>query len=1163
MKTMLAKNNYKHSSVSLLKKIFLFLFLLFCILPVFADDDDGDEYEEEEVEVKQTEPVSRISAQERQRIEMEIRTSTLGELAQWCRSLGLPQSGTRAELSKRISDHFKLPESEDQPSANQKTITIKSAQTTEYFTIDAVNEDYARLKGDVSISLKDGETVHEISANEILFNRTRNIITAKGKVEYKKIDKDKTETFRGENIKVNIDDWSSIFLDGSSTLESDGSAYLFSGQVISRTGDDVTILRNARISSAGSEEPFWSINASRLWLLPGSDFAIFNAVLKVGEIPVLYIPFFFFPTDEIVFHPVLGYRNREGGFIQTTYYILGRPKADSSDSSSLSRILGNSNDMEKEQHGLFLRSTGKKAVSKTEVSLKAMLDYYVNLGVYAGLDLLTPRTGILNAIDFTLGLGFSRTIFHNSSTGAYTPYAPDYDGTFDWNTSKFLFFQVPFRYRMRLSTGISGRYGGLSLLFPYYSDPYVDRDFLDRAESMDYISMLQQGAAIDPATSAQNEIQSYQWQISGSINPQLPKLAPFISRLSISNISMTLGFGTMRSNPTDRVINSQDPGIFFYAPDKLTLYSISGSVSGTPLNLGNTTARTTRTPDAPVEDPLKNIGIPISPWPENEAEAAAAAAAAAADPLTPPVLRQTFTLPRTGNIRFSIDYQFSPTSSSELQFINKNWRTVDDIDYSDVQSIRTSVSGNASINIRMDHSTGIFTNTVSLTGSGTYRDIYLYDDAFTSSSGEVDTDTMRRLRRQEFAQTSYTSSYSYTGRFQPFFDNPIFRQSSLQYSFRGTLVRSKAYNENDSPHGPELTPQWGSWVKEERKDGVDIYGLNSHQLSANISANIMDKNQSITVSANLPPLDELISTSGSFRFWITETGVSFRMERLTAVNTQFPDKEEGDWIFRPIEIRETLRFANIGSLSFNMTIDPESDFEITRINSSLSLWELRVNFSAIKVAKSRFVFNDENDHTRGGEWKSEGEPSLNPNRLQISYGKSFRNIEIIRNRFNMNFSFNTSLDFNLQRYTDSNFQFTMSLSARITGLLELTLSSTSDNSVIFRYFKDFPGMADLTHMYIDGPQNNLFIDLIDSFNFFDESKRRRSGFKLQSLNLQVNHFLGDWTATLSIRMYPYRSTSTEPFRFTSDISFLVQWKPITEIKTDIKYDGRTEKWTVE
>jgi len=102
-------------------------------------------------------------------------------------------------------------------------------------------------------------------------------------------------------------------------------------------------------------------------------------------------------------------------------------------------------------------------------------------------------------------------------------------------------------------------------------------------------------------------------------------------------------------------------------------------------------------------------------------------------------------------------------------------------------------------------------------------------------------------------------------------------------------------------------------------------------------------------------------------------------------------------------------------------------------------------------------------------------------------------------------------------------------------------------------------------MYLDGPQNNIFIDLFDSFNFFDTAKRQRSGFKMQRFNLDINHFLGDWTASLKINMYPYQRPVPVGeillIKVTSDVTFLVQWTPISEFKSDFRYDGKTEKWS--
>ncbi|MDR2729771.1 MAG: LPS-assembly protein LptD [Treponema sp.] len=1122
------------------------------------DESAADELAEEENQEEQI-----VDSHLNRRIEMEIKTSTLSELAAWCRTLGLSEGGTRDDLSGRLREHFNLSEPKSDNDDKRKIIIIESAQSSEYFTIEVIDEDYARLKGEVRITLKDGDKTHRISADEILFNRTRDIITASGNVIYEKIEADKTETFRGKSITVNIDNWSSIFLDGSSTMENEGSSYLFSGSVISRTDQDVTILRKAMITNGADDNAYWSIRASKLWLLPGSDFAIFNAVLNVGEIPVLYIPFFYFPADEVVFHPVIGYRSREGGFVQTTTYLIGQPKAETSEKSSLSRIIGNSNDKEKELQGLFLRSTSRPIADKNSASLKALLDYYVNLGTYFGLELTTPKTGILDQIGLSLGTGFTRTISETSF--GFSPYAPNYDGTFEWNESNFLSWSVPFRYRMKFTSGISMKYGSLSWTIPYYSDPYIDRDFMTRAESMDWMNMIQQGASFEETASEKSEIPPYQWQMSGNFNPSLPILSPFISNISISSISTILSFKTMQDNVVYSA-NPYSPNRYFYAPDRYTIYSISGSVSGTPVSVGGGQPNTDKTsdpksPDDPRNDPFNGIGVPNPPW---TADDTSQKKPASAEILIPPVLSQTFSLPAAGNTKFSVDYTISPTSSSELQFMSRNWNTYEDVDWNESQSILTSVGGNTNLNFRVDHSTGLFSNTITLSGSGTWREYsYLneemyremYTDPVTGVVNEQKVkEEMENTRRQQYSQTNYASSYSYNGTLKPFYSDPVFAQTNFQYSFRGTLVKSKRYTDGD---GPELTPEWGSWVKEERKDGEDILGLSSNRVTANLAAKIINKDQNISVSAELPPLDGLIIANATFRAWITETYFNYRMEK--------PETEE-EWQIKPFDIRETLRFGKAGSFTHNMIFTPDEDNRLTNLRSTLTLWDFKVDYSMIWTTKSVFKpFDSDNPH-EGGQWEREGDSDLLPKDLIFSYNHSFPSMKIINDNFNLSLNLNTSVNFDLQQHTNSNFQFTMSLNMGITNFLDLKISASSQNATIFRYFKGVPGMEDLTSMYTEGEQNNLFVDLFDSFNFFDESKRRRSGFKMQRFSLELLHHLGDWTASFEISMYPYQrpgqAGEIPSINIISDIKLLVQWKPITEIKSDINFDGKNERWTV-
>jgi hypothetical protein len=1143
------------------KRVFLLFFLMSLLIAALYAQEEPPQLPEpppaEEITPEAQKKEEMPDSPLRRRIEMELKTSTFSELAAWCRTLGLSEGGTKEEIIKRLREHFNISEPKNKENNNLKIITIESAQSTEYFKIDVIDEDYSRLKGDVKLTLKDGDKEHKISADEILFNRTRNIITANGNVRYERIEGDKTETFRGRSITVNIDNWSSVFIDGNSSIENEGSSYRFSGSVIYRSDQDVTVLNKATISSGEDENEFWSIKASKLWLMPGSDFAILNAVLKVGEIPVLYIPFFYFPGDEMIFHPVIGYRTREGGFVQTTTYLIGQPKASSSE-SSLSRIIGNSDNNEKEIQGLFLRNTSRPIKNPDSATLKALFDYYVNLGTYAALELSTPQKGILDKLDLSLGFGFTRTV--SDEDGFYTPYWPNYDGTYENNESNFFSMSVPFRYKMKFNSGINSKYGGLKWNIPYYSDPYIDRDFSKRAENMDWMNMIQQGAAIED-TSTKGELAPYTWQMQGNFTPSLPILSPAVTNISISSISTSVSFITL----DDKTKNMYTPNRKFFAPDKYTIYSVTGSISGTPVSVGGESSAnkkndTKKSDDEPLYDPFNGIGVPVSPWAQEDANNDKSTST---DIFAPPVLSQTFSLPSDGNSKFSIDYSISPTTSSEMQFMSRGWKdnllwnTYEDVDWNKRQSILTDVSGNTNLNFHIDHTSGLYNNTISFSGKGTWREFsYLNEEKYTNPATEkVDEDAMEKKRREQYSLTNYTTSYNYNGTVKPFYSDPVFAQTNFQYTLRGTLVKSKKFTDGD---GPELTPQWGSLVKEDLSK--DIIGLNGHKLAANLSAYIMDKEQNVSFSADLPPLDRLVNADATFRVWISTSNFRYSMEK----------KETDDnWQIKPFYITETLKFENIGTFTHNMTYTPRNDTtkpeeenKITYLNSSLSLWSsFTTTYTMTFIQKSVFEQKYPENPFEGG-WIKEGDLALRPKDLKFSFIYNFPASKYFNNRFDLSYKLNTSLNFDLQEYTSSNFQFETGITMGITKFMELTISAKSQNAVIFRYFKDVKGMENLTSMYRPGGQNNLFIDLIDSFNFFDEEKRKSSGFKMQKLDLTLIHLLGDWTATVQVNIYPWTKETNPPtINIVSDVSFLLQWKPIMEIKSDVSYDGKTDRWT--
>ena len=1134
-------------------------------------DSSGDEASEEEESGSPENPF----------IEMEIRTSTLMELAAWCRELGLSDSGTRDALATRLREHYNL----SPPSASEtseRIITIESARTTEYFTIEAVNEEYARLKGDVIISLKDGSSVHRIKAWEILFNRTRNVITASGNVEYIREEGGTVETFKGASITVNLDDWASIFVDGvvDRSLSDNATAYRFAGTVISRNNEEVTILTKADITNPQSNEVYWSIRASKVWLLPGNDFAFLNAVLRVGNIPLLYIPFFYYPSEEIIFHPVLGYKTREGTFLQTTTYILGRPKTSVIAENSITKIFGSaSENMEMKREGVFLRSTGERTTSPNDTRLSLLLDLYANLGAYLGTELALPKSALFGEINLSAGIGFTRNVY--SLGNLNTPY-PLYDGKSEWNRSMFFSLEVPFRYRFNLTGSFQIKNGSLSWSLPYYSDPYVDRDFMRRSETLDWLSMLREGAAAtQDEASTDDYLSSYEWRLNGSFNPQLPKLAPYINSVSISSITSSLLFNVGLSErykiqpPEPALPNptvSPNPGIAFFFPNRFTILSVSASVSGTPFSFGSAPAKqqgssqSSQTEQEPAPGDALLPDLPVSPWENAAAEQAPARNAQDAFALTPPALGQSFSLNASGGPRFSFEYLLTPSAASELQFrsSSKNWPEQEDINWGDISTILSRFRGDGNLGLNVSHSAGgAYSGSLRFSGTGSWQDYMLLNEESEEFAGTTQEETDRRIqaaRNRAYNETYFTSSWDFSTSVRPFFRNDIWGNTNVQYNIRGLLAKTNV-NVDQEKDDPLWDWAFGKWEKDE---------INTHQVSTNIAANIRDFNQTLNLSVMLPPRDTSASVNATFRAWISETSIRGGVQWPSVRWKSDEEEEPGPRAFQPIYFTQTFRIDTRNTLQFYVVYTPEentrnnderiiipgafSNGNFTTLTANLSLWGISASYSATYAQPYKYNYNGSADPTKPNGWILIGDRAFNSREFRLGYADTFTREKLWNGLFSFSVNINTDLSLDLQRYTNSKLNFNVGLNFGISNFLTFRFTARSENAVIFRYIQNLPFFDMPVELYL-GQEKNFFVDLLNSFRFDNDDLRRSSGFKLKALDLSIVHHLGDWNASLTMRLTPELDRTTLTYKFRNDISFIVQWIPIGEIKTQIDYSG--------
>ncbi|MFA6507900.1 MAG: SAP domain-containing protein [Treponemataceae bacterium] len=1080
---------------------------------------------------KQTPAEDKSSLDPISALELDIKTSTLVELAAWCRELGLSESGTKDELIKRLRDHLKLTGKGATPEMDKRkegrTVVVEAAQGTEYFTLEVVNEEYARLRGGVVVSFKDGEAVHRIKAREILYNRTRNTLNAVGAVEYEKASGDSREYFRGESLNVDIDTWTGVFLGGLSekTKTGEETGYRFSADVISRAPEGVTVLNDATVTTASEGDSYWSLAATRIWLLPGSEWAVANAVLKVGEIPLLYIPFFYLPGDELIFHPVMGYRTREGSYVQTTTYVLGRPIAKTSTEKSIMTMLEGDSNEERRQEGIFLRRTGKRAPDDSGPRLSLLMDAYANLGYYLGVTASAPKGKVLTKAEFALGIGFSRDVYELEAN-YYSPFTTDYPNG-KWNSSRLFSTTVPYRYRLLTSGSVTAPIGSISWNVPFYSDPYIDQDFLDRSENMDWMNLAKQGSSTDTKTKI-DVLGSYELSLSGSFTPDIKPLSPWIGTLSLSSVKSALSIKAQ----TDSTLSYPSLDRTFFYPEKLSILSLSGTISGKLLSFGSA-ATVSPTVPAGKKDagnppgtppPPPTFGEPRAPWAAEEVKKDTPAekemeAKKQEGTIGPPVLSQTFSAAASGSPSFQLGYSMTPSFASDVVFNTAPWTSAAKVDWNDLSSVLISAQNSGAINATAALPDNALSSSLALNFNAAWQtNAYINEKATAYDTEEERTAATVR----SYSSTYLKSTGDFTVSAKPFTADPMWSATSFDYSLKGNVLNTRFDGTAGIPH---WSFDYGAWNAD---------NISTHSASLSLAALVRDLTQNLKLSTSIYPRPSELSASSIVRVWKTTTSISAAVLEL----------EEGG-TFDPITFTETVDLGASRSFAQSLIYDPEAA-KFTTVTSTLNFGALSAAFSAKSaVGYSLDVAN--------GWIVSDTVEDLRAQTFTLGFNKSDTLAPMWKNRVNFTYNVTAGFSFDFQRYTQSSFSFALSATLKINKFFDLTLASTSKNSVVFRYFQGI-SWFDLP-LELPGETNPL-IDLADSFNFFNESKRRASGFKLKSLDIKAKHYLGDWTAELVYTLIPYLDKKSSPFsyKFENEVSFLVKWTPVPEFKAETYSD---------
>jgi|GEM_PF-1423599 len=1125
-----------------------------------------------------------------QTLRLDIDSSTYYELYAWCKQIGIDTSGDVNQLKSKLYQYFKIkeitppsPEQKEDTVKNLETskppeviktgtekkaskiIIIKSANDSEYLKIEDINEKYLYLKGNVYVQVvdKDQDVIHEIMAHRIILNQTENFITAQENVTYSIIrGKNQPEVFKGESFSFNLNTWEGVFFKGSGTSSGEvkqgqSIQFTFYGDTISRLSNDTVILDNGGVtSSRNKEDPYWQIKAQKIIILAPGEWTISNAILCIGRVPMLYIPFFFYPGDEIFFSPVIGYRNREGNFIQTTTYFIGVKEKKKSPFSFLRATEDVQTSGSTEIKGLFLRRVKEKRANPLPKDwiLKLMIDYYSRLGGFAGISMNFPPAIKLNG-----SLGISRSIFPNSNSyGNYTVFYQDSSGNYKdyWNSSSYFGIPLPIRYGFDSTFNYNFFDSALVLSgnIEMYSDPYFSYDFYNRSEDIDFSKLLGMSQAdITPTQTTATEKIQFVWSMKTIFNLNKYMPAPLISKLQSDYLNLELSWQSKDSPPDlGYFFDSVNPARKFYYPDRLTFPNVKLTIEGDLLRLSSQSIPGKDDKKNILVDPGKGVRSPAEIIGEEKAAIQEQNQTEQKPDIVIPEMKSDIQNPifRSLDSSFALMYSIVPQGIVEYQFDNKNWDTSNKIDLSTLYTHFV-----ADIPLSITAQTMLLGNLLNIenkfTAEGSYR------NRFNRSSDVNDSDWYNLLET-DYINTFSKFSTSQTITVKPFLDLYDFKNTILTYRLNW-IYYEYIYSPNTS-QSPYFYWSGFEW----KTDTVPI-----HSIDASIVYQTDSKPATLHVTSTILPVFPKVDATLVFYTWLLQTSVE---------NHFWQNSSDNSWVFNPLILTESLdlgailffsqqlrynyqdntvtdmtsviKLWKIDSTSTNYLLEQELVYdpkvpEFTKSRSTFSLFGFKAEFMAEKLIP---IYFDTNPQKRVWVQNTSAGYVFNPNYLSFKYTSKVAQFSFWKERVFVDANVDTNLIYYFQKFTDSSFKIKFTLNFEIAEFVKLVFSANSSNSNIYRYFPGVPEKVE--YQWI-----NPFVDLLHSFNFFNEQDRRISNFKIDDLSLSFIHQMYDWDLAFTFSGSYQQDATAQNWTWTPVFTISIKWQDIPEMKKEMRADN--------
>lgn len=482
----------------------------------------------------------------------EVNTASDRELIYIARMLGIHDTDDPRKLRELIIARTEAEAVKAEP-IQALRFDILSAQSVR--SLEHHDQRMIIITGDVEIRITAEDEESYVKAGTVILDQHTRHLFAFTDAEADLGPLPIAQKIASEALVFSLEDSGGAVLSGTARFDQDSSAaYYLSGEFISITGEqEVTISRG--VLSTREEDPYFSIHAGELSLMPGGDISIRNAWFYLGRVPVFYLPYLYYPTRTFVFHPVVGIDSSRGFFTQSTYYFLGSHSVADEEESGIFQFFLDQAAREALDHPDPFSFTYKpsddpdRKASPDDV-FKIMTDTYGGTEgsppeVFVGLDYRARTLGRFSNVVIAggLSLGEKRHAFTGDSLplerfGAYADVRLRYSA----GSTRFG-LQLPYTTQREFSSDFHSRFDQFSLSHLYGDDPEWPR-----------VSSL-------PS--------SLLWKIDMSTSFRRPS-GSLVEQISISELSASLSW---RLEETD--------GIRHFTPRTITAPNLSYRVRGT------------------------------------------------------------------------------------------------------------------------------------------------------------------------------------------------------------------------------------------------------------------------------------------------------------------------------------------------------------------------------------------------------------------------------------------------------------------------------------------------------------------------------------------------------------------------------------------------------